>query len=328
MDGREIREAEVAALAKLSGPDGQPRSRDAAVLALIERVLAEGEAARRGVSVEARELDAAATLLAQQHGLSLAELQAAVLEQLGISWEAYRAELAAQLLALKLVRTVLPYHATAAWGVPEPPFDAADLNATQIRVFGCLRARGAVEVKDPAVKLPPNPFSTEASLAALRFSGDPALPTSELTAAAKLGAAGRPLCESLDDVELALTRLYHARGYLAARVTIPWPAAPQAGMTVDVDVTPGPRHVIGELRFDLSAAPKPARAKERTLRRDLEGKARAGEVASLSALEVIDRAVRDALSAAGVPAVETHATRTPQGADLRVDLEFRAVRTP
>lgn len=323
-DGREIREAEVAELAQLKGPDGQPRPRDARVLTLIERHLAASEADRRGLQVEAREVDAAVELIAQQQGLSLVQLQEAVREQVGVSWEFYRQELAAQILALKLVQAALPYHATAAWGVPAPTFETADLTAVQARVLGCLRAIRPVEVKDPRVELPANIFSAEASLGALRFSGDPALPTSELAAAAKIATAGRPLCASLDDAELALTRLYHARGYLEARVKIPWPSAPHAGMTVDVDVAPGPRHVLGELRLDLSAAPKRTRAQERALRRALAAAARPGEPASLSALEALDRAARDALLAAGA-AAETRATRVPQGPELRVDLEFRAL---
>lgn len=324
VDGEEIREADVAARLEAVSSEEQPVSRAEVVLQLVERRLVAREAERRGVTVGEPEIDGVLQAVATQYGLSPEQLRAAVEETTGLSWEEYRREIAVELLETKLVLAALPRTTPAAWDVPSPAQDSARVTATGARVMGCLRAQAKVEVKDAAVVLPENPFAAEASLGAVRFVGDPVLPAAELEAVAKLAVAGRPLCESLDTAENAITQIYLERGYLEARVTIPWPAAPKAGMTVDVEVEPGLRHVIGELRLDQSAVVRSKRAKEKAVLREVAAVAKAGDVATPASLEAIGTAVRTAMLAAGIEDVETSAARVAQGEDMRVDLVFRA----
>lgn len=323
VDGAEIREADVAALAKALGSAEQPAPRTAVVLQLVERHLVAREAERSGVTVSAPELDGILQTIAAQNGLTHEQLQAAVRETTQYTWEQYRQEIAAQLLETKLVLAVLPRTTPAEWGVPGPADDPDRVSATRARVVGCLRARARVEIQDPTVVLPDNPFS-EVTLGTVRLVGDPVLPAAELEAVVKITAAGRPLCEALDPAENAVTQIYLERGYLEARVTIPWPAAPQAGATVDVEVVPGPRHVIGELRFDQSAVVPSKRVKPKTLQRQAAAVTKEGDVATPAGLEVLGDAVRTAMLAAGLEGMETRVERVARGEDMRVDLVFRA----
>lgn len=323
VDGAVIREADVARAARATSPDA-PVPRAALVLQLVERQLVVSEAERRGVTVDAAAVDGALQAIAAQYGLSQEQLRAAVEETTELSWEEYQQELAVQLLETKLLLAAMPRTTPAEWGVPSPTTNEARVSATRARMMGCLRARAEVDVKDPSVALPDNPFAAQASLGAVRFVGDPVLPAAELEAVAKLAVKGRPLCESLDTAELAMTQIYLERGYLEARVWIPWPAAPQAGMTVDVEAVAGPRHVIGELAFDQSAVVKSKRTNEKALRRTLAAVAKPGDVATPAKLQALGDAVRTALREAGIEDVEPRAARVAQGEDMRVDLVFRA----
>lgn len=321
VDGVELREADVERLVRVASTSPEPPPpRAALVLQLVERQLVAGEAARLRVEIGPDDVDRAMVNLAASLGLTVEQLRAAVAETTAMSWEEYREEVAAQLLEMKLIM-MIPGTGTSEWD--GSPADADQrLATTRARMVGCLRARAEVAVKDESVALPDNPFAIAATLAALRFTGDPVLPAVELEAAAKAVASGQPLCDSLAAAEAAMTQLYVDRGYLEGRVHIPWPETPGA-MTLDVEAVPGPRYVVGELVFDQSAAPKGKRVNEKALRRKLAGLGKAGDVADRTRLQGMTELVREAFRTAGVGPVTMDVARVPEGEGVRLDLTFR-----
>lgn len=329
VDGEAIREADVARMARVAstGPASPPVPREVLVQQLVERRLVTRAATAVGITTSDEEVDRALTNVAAANGLTLEQLPAAVAESTQLSWEEYRGEVAAQLLELRLVMTSQPWPAAAGWGAPPSATEASEperLETARARMLGCLRARAEVSVKDDAVELPENPFAIAATLAGVRFVGDPKLPAGELEAAAKAAASGKPLCDSLAAAEMALTQLYVERGYLDARVRIPWPKTPGTTI-VDVEAVPGARHVVGEIDVDQRAVPKAKRVKDQALRRRIAAIGKPGDVASASKLRGLVDAVEGALRDAGLGPVEVEAERKPgaEGEDVRVDLVVR-----
>lgn len=328
VDGEELREAEVAKLARAvgSGPGSEPPPREQLVLQLVERRLVTHAAARLGIATSDSEISSALTNVAAANGLTLEQLRAAVEESTQLSWDEYQQEVAAQLVEMRLVITTQSLSSASPWSARSAAADAAEsqrTSAARARMVGCLRAGADVSVRDDAVELPDNPFAIAATLAGLRPTGDPKLPVADLEAAAKAVAAGKPLCDSLGAAEQAITQLYLERGYLDARVRIPWPEAPGTTI-VDVEVVPGARHVIGTIEVDQSAAPKAKRVRDRDLRRRIAAVGQAGDVASASRLQGIVDAVEVALRDAGVGPVDVQVERTPKGDDVEVSVTVRA----
>lgn len=333
VDGATIREADVARLSRVasSGPESPPVPREVLVLQLVERQLVTRAAAEIGITTSDDEIDRALTNVAAANGLTLEQLRPAVVESTGLSWEEYRQEVAAQLVELRLVMTSQTWPSASGWGAPQGGSEAWEserMATARTRVVGCLRARAEVSVNDDAVELPENPFAIAATLAGVRLAEDPKLPAAELEAAARAAAAGKPLCDSLAAAEVAMTELYMERGYLDARVRIPWPKTPGTTI-VDVETVPGPRYVIGEIEVDQRAAPKAKRVKDQELRRRIAAIAEPGAVASPSKLRAIVDVVEGALGDAGLGPVEVRAERRAgaEGEDVRVSLMVRVGET-
>jgi hypothetical protein len=324
VDGVAIREADVDRLVRVASinPGVPPPPREVLVLQLVERQLIARQAEVLRITATQDEIDRAVLSVAENVGLTTEQLRVAVDETTKVSWEEYRQELAAQLLELRLVMTVAPWTSGGGWGSPAAPLDEASIAATRARVVGCLRARAEVTVEDVSVELPENPFAIAATLAGVRFVGDPGVPAVELEAAAKATAAGQPLCASLVAAEVAMTQVYLERGYLDGRVWIAWPETPAAA-TLEVEAVPGPRHVVGEIRLDQSAVPKARRLKEKELRRRIAAVGKRGDVASVSRLQGITDVVNEAFRAAKVEPVSVVVERKPEGEEMRVDLVFR-----
>jgi outer membrane protein assembly factor BamA len=265
--------------------------------------------------------------LAAANGLTIEQLRVAVEEGTALSWAEYREELAAQILDMRLAMSTQHWASAAGFGAPAGGTEASQsqhMEAARVRMLGCLRARADVSVKDDAVELPENPFAIAATLAGVRFVGDPKVPAADLEAAAKAAAAGRPLCDSLAAAEVAMTDLYRERGYLDAQVMIPWPKTPGTTI-VEVEAVPGTRHVLGEVDVDQSAAPKAKRVKEKELRRRIAAIGKTGEVAGISKLRGIVDVVEGALRDAGLGPVDVQTERKAgsEGEDVRVDLVVR-----
>lgn len=329
VDGEAIREADVAKLAHVAStsPDSAP-PREALVLQLVERRLVTRAAARLDLTATDAEIDRALGDLAAANGLTMEQLRVAVDETTALSWEEYREEIRAQILELRLVMTTQPWASASGWGAPSAASDAAEserMAGARARTLGCLRARAQISVQDDALDLPENPFAIAATLAGVRLVGDPKVPAMELEAAAKAAAAGHPLCDSLAAAEVAMTELYRERGYLDARVRIPWPDTPGTTI-VEVEAVPGARHVIGVIDVDQSAVPKAKRVKDKELRRRIAAIGKTGDVASVSKLRGIVDGVEGALRDAGIGPVEVKAERKAggedggEGEDVRVDV--------
>jgi hypothetical protein len=324
VDGVELREADVARLVRVASTSPEPPPpRAALVLQLVERQLVIGEAARLRVEIGADDVDRGLANIGTSFGFTVEQLRAAVVDTTAMSWEEYREEVAAQLLEMKLIM-MMPGTGASEWGESSADADRR-LSTTRARMVGCLRARAEVVVKDESITLPDNPFAIAATLAALRFTGDPVLPAVELEAAAKAVASGQPLCDSLAAAEAAMTQLYVDRGYLEGRVHIPWPERPGA-MTLTVEAVPGPRYVVGELVFDQSAAPKGKRVDEKALRRALARLAKPGDVADRTRLQGITELVQTTFRAAAVGPVTMDVARVPAGDGVRLDLTFRVTK--
>lgn len=325
VDGEAIREADVARLARVattSSASAPPR--EALVLQLVERQLVTRAAAKLDLTATEAEIDRALGDLAAANGLTMEQLRVAVDESTELSWEEYREEVRAQLLELRLVMTTQSWSSASEWGARSAASEASEserMTAARARMVGCLRARAEVSVKDDALDLPENPFAIAATLAGIRLVGDPKVPATELEAAAKAAAAGHPLCDSLAAAEVAMTELYRERGYLDARVRIPWPETPGTTI-VEVEAVPGARHVVGVIDVDQSAVPKGKRVNEKALRRRIAAIGKTGDVASVSKLRGIVDGVEGALRDAGIGPVEVKAEREAgsDGEDVRVDL--------
>ncbi|MEZ4451947.1 MAG: hypothetical protein R3B09_20965 [Nannocystaceae bacterium] len=265
------------------------------------------------------EIDRALAWLVTAHYASSEEALREAAAGAGIPWEDFRAYHGGRIREEKLLR--------------QPALDAMrlddgsggpldrQLRERRARLVGCLRARARVEVEDPDLRLPDNPYAAEGSIAALRIAEPSGLPAAELAALALAAAAGQPLCDAVPAVLTAIERRLLEAGYLEARASIPWPAAPAPSMTVDVGLSPGPLFRVGVVRFDASALPRAKRTLEPELRRRVRAHLRSGDLVQMAAINAAFDALRKLASSSGLEmSLQIHRVADPTRANVRLDL--------
>jgi hypothetical protein len=285
-----------------------------ALLGSIENRLLLAEAERMELDTRDEEIDGALDSIAASEGVSRAQMQEEV-EKVGVTFEAYRRELAVQLSVMKLLMRRA-----------DPGASAEEIAALRVRIVGCLRANAKIVVDDATLTLPPNPFAAPTQISAFTFTfeGKPAIPEAELRKAAEGVArdattAGAPLCTALERAEVVLTELHLERGHLDARVRIPWPGAAPSPFTIEIRVDAGLPHVIGKIAFDLPAAP---RVDTKALRKRVDALARPGDPASMPRVQAVtDEVIRTFLDA-GFVGAQPETTRSPSKTRIRTDIRY------
>lgn len=326
VDGEPILEAELERLAtSIPGkddPEGEPGAerverRRAALQQLVERRLVQASADRLGILVGDDELQQAIEQVATTNGLTAEQLEAAVAEQ-GMSWDDYRDEVLAQIIEMKVLRFNGVFETTSG--------GTETFDDRRARTLGCMRARSQVQVQDPALTLPDNPFAALTELGRLRFDGTLGLPESELRTAAREAAKTRMrLCDALTSAELALQELYMEHGFLEARVRIPWPEATAPPVDLEVRVEAGRPHTVGTIAFDQQVLPRAKRLSEDDLRGRVDLFLTPGDPAKMSVMQAASQEIRDAFLRSGLGMVEAEVDRVEGKDEVRVDITYRAV---
>lgn len=315
VDGVPIHAADLDVALRLSGkPLTDPAARSMVLLGSVEGRLLLAESERMEIDPRDEEIDGALDHIAASGGVSRAQMQEEV-EKLGVTFEAYRREVAVQLAATKvLLRRA------------DPGASTQEIDALRARLVGCLRAKAKITVNDATLSLPANPFAAPTQIAAFTFTfaGKPAIPEAELRKAAEgaahdATAAGAPMCDALERTEVVLTQLYLDRGLLDARVQIPWPAATPPPVTIEIEVEAGLPHVIGTIAFDL---PTGTRLDTKALQERVVALARAGDPATTSRVEAVTNEVNRTFLDAGFIGAQPETTHSPNKNRIRIDIVY------
>lgn len=336
VDGEPILEAELERLTTSMRSEAEPETspdsdsdseaepgaarverRRAALQQLVERRLVQAGADRLGILVSDDEIQRAVEQIATTNGLTMEQLQAAVAEQ-GMSWDDYRDEVLAQIIEMRVLSFNGVFDTTSG--------GTETFDERRARLLGCMRARSQVQVQDPALALPDNPFAVLTEIGRLRFDGTLGLPESELRTAAEEAAKTRMrLCDALTSAELALQELYMEHGFLEARVRIPWPEATTPPVDLEVRVEAGRPHTLGTIAFDQRVLPRAKRLSEDDLRGRVGLFLTPGEPAKMSVMQAASQEIRDAFLRSGLGMVESEVERSEGKDQVRVNITYRAV---
>lgn len=316
VDGEPIFEAELERLVQAAPPEVDPLiMRTEALVQLVEQRLLLAKADQMDIRATDDEVQRAIDEVAATNGLTTEQLKEEVSGS-GGSWDDYRGEVIAQIVELKVLNVNGVYSSG--------PQDLEATEALRARFLGCMRARAEVQVSDESVQLPDNPFTLIAKVDELRFAGELGLPEDELRPIAMKAAKTRVrLCDALTSAELAMQELYLERGYLEARVEIPWPREPAAPVSVEVQVSAGRPHVIGKIAFDQSAVRRRKRLDVKELRKRVAAFVAEGDVAVMSAMQAASTEVTRAFEEGGLGAVEATIERKPGRESVRVNITYR-----
>jgi hypothetical protein len=316
VDGEPITEAELSRLTQAAPGGEDPEAlRTMALMQLVERRLLLAKADQMDVKATEAEVQRAVEEVARTNGLTVTELEQEVVDT-GWTWDDYRNEVIAQIVEMK----VLDINGVFAAGQP----DSEAAAVRRERFLGCLRARAEIQVRDQSVTLPPNPFAVVADIAELRFSGEVGLPEPELHTAALEAAKTRVrLCDALTSAQLALEELYFERGFLEAKIQIPWPEDTTPPLHLEVMASAGRPHVIGRISFDQSAAPRAKRLDPKELRERVAAFVTEGQVATMSAMQAATREVTAAFQQGGLGTIEATVERKQSKKRVTVNIRYR-----
>lgn len=301
VDGLPILEADVARYAKhWMGVERPPPTRADLVLALVERRLLEKEAQSLGITVDQERLERELAKIAGKEAMSVEGLRETIEGDTSWTWGEYRGEIAARMLETEVLTARFDALQGERLDMGIPPGFEARRRIDRARLVGCRRAQANIVVHDEEMRLPQNPYASPGTIAALRFTTDTVLPPEELEDAAASAIADASLCDAIPAVVIALERHYISRGYLEARVSIPWPESPRPEMTIDVVVEPGAPYVFGEIHIDQEDLFPADRMSARVLRRRVRAHVTPGEIVSAAALDAAQAAVAVRMEAAGM----------------------------
>lgn len=314
VDGEAILEDQVASYLHYLEASHVTAGRDAVVLTLIDRIVIAKQAGLFAVKVRDDEIDAVARGIAKNNGLTMDQHHAAVTK---MTWQQHRSAIGNGLLEAKLMR----FYSTT---TPSPE----NIRAQRDRVVQCLRTQAEVEVVDSSVTLPDNAYDQEIDVAGANFTGDLGLPKSQLEATVLAAAPQGPACDVLFAVEPAVLGAYLEAGYLRASASVRWPDAPQATVTLELDVHAGAQYTIGTLAFDQSAVPKAARIDNAKLQSVIKANITSGDLAAMSQIRGARVALNEMLTAAGLQPVTTSTgyRETKKGPVLDITYEIRPRR--
>jgi len=295
-------------------------SQSEVLLVLVERELMRRAAREQQVIVIDDEIDHVIKLVTESNGITTERLRSEV-EAHAMSWAEYREELAAPVLELKLLRTLYPRVAETSAETSVGQANAFD--RVRRSLLACLRADTPIEIDDPELTLPEEPLATSVTLEAFTLHGETGLPAEVLTAAAHAAAPAEvPLCRGLAAVEDAITAALGEAGFFAVTVVARWPDHVRPRMTIDLDVTAGALHRVGEIRFDQSEVPRSARIEVATLRRAVGAHLRRGQVVSTSTLAAAGQAVNESLGRRPLELLGVGTSLRVVGDEAHVDLTY------
>lgn len=217
---------------------------------LVESALLRRGAEAKGIRLSEEEVDTAVSKFAASYLLTTERLRANA-EAAKIPWSVYLEQVRSQMLESKLVRSRArpgPKDDKDAWLVA--------WNHERRVVLACLRAETKIEIEDPQLRLPDEPFAKRVHVDGVGIFGAVGPSVDPWIAAAEAAIlVDAPLCRAVPAIEDAVMNAMLDAGYLLATVEARWPDSVPSNVTVELDVQTGPLHRVGTVGFDQSMVP-------------------------------------------------------------------------